>query len=150
MLKRLLMLVLAVFLLGSAAQAEEYVPPEIPGTWQEFSQSDQDTLYFDAASLVYDAAADTATVLVRTDTANLKETYVTAYVIDYAAGRVRTSDHGTLYKRGAPRKMRSLATTMAITPGTYGEALAKAVAAYVGRDAQRAERPADAGAAGEA
>lgn len=138
MWKKLLMVVLAVFLLGSAAQAEEYVPPEIPGAWMQFSQSDQDTLYFDADSLTYDAASDTASVLVRTDTANLKETYVTAYVIDFAAGRVRTSDHGTLYKRGAPRQMRSLATTMAITPGTYGEALAKAVAAYVGRGTQPA------------
>lgn len=135
MWKNFLMVVLAVFLLGSAVQAEEYVPPEIPGAWMQFSQSDQDTLYFDADSLTYDAASDTASVLVRTDTANLKETYVTAYVIDFAAGRVRTSDHGTLYKWGAPRQMRSLATTMAITPGTYGEALAKAVAAYVGREA---------------
>lgn len=136
MLKKLFMFLLALFLLGGAAQAEEeYVPPALPGTWVEFSQSDQDTLYFDADSLVYDAAADTAAVLVRTDTANLKETYVTEYVIDFAAGRIRTSDHGTLYKRGAARQMRSLATTLAVTPGTYGEKLAKAVSAHVGRTA---------------
>lgn len=127
---------LAACLLGGSAWAEGYVPPEVPGVWQEISKSDMDTLFFDTSRCTYDPAADTAVVWMRTDTENLKETYVTQYTIDFEAGRIRTDRKGWLYKNGRVRELVNASMTMAIQPGTYGEKLAKAVAAYVDRDGQ--------------
>lgn len=137
-MKKFLMTVMAAFLLSSAAMAEGYVPPEVPGVWQEISKADMDTLYFDSSRCTYDPATDTAVVWMRTDTENLKETYVTTYTIDFAAGRARMGEKGWLYKNKKVREMKNLASSMAITPGTYGEKLAAAVAAFVDRDGKLA------------
>ena len=140
MRKTMIAAALAACLLGGSVWAEGYVPPEVPGVWQEISKSDMDTLFFDTSRCTYDPAADTAVVWMRTDTENLKETYVTQYTIDFGTGRIRTDRKGWLYKNGRVRELVNASMTMAIQSGTYGEKLAEAVAAYVDRDGQRAAR----------
>lgn len=139
MKKKLWSVMLAAALLsGGAAMAEEYVPPEIPGAWQEISVEDMDTLFFDASRCTYDPATDTAEVWMRTDTKHLKETYVTVYTIDFAAGKIHVAPAGWLYKNQKVRQLKNAVIPMDIKPNTYGEKLAKAVAAYVDRDAKLA------------
>lgn len=138
MLKKFWLMVTAVFLFCCPAFAADYVPPEIPGDWREFSVADVDTLYFDAARCEYDPTTDTVQVWMRTDTKTLRETYVTEVTINFSAGTMRTSSKGWLYKRGTVREFMNAVTESPIRKGTYGEKLAKAVAVYVGRDAKLA------------
>lgn len=45
MRKTMIAAALAACLLGGSVWAEGYVPPEVPGVWQEISKSDMDTLF---------------------------------------------------------------------------------------------------------
>lgn len=134
MWKKLGMLLAAILLLWAPVWAADYVPPELPGDWREFSTADVDTLYFDAERCTYDPETDTAEVWMRTDTKTVKETYVTQCTIDFANRRIRTGSKGWLYKRGTVREFTNAVTESAIAKGTYGDKLAAAVAAYVKRD----------------